>query len=125
MYKNIISMLFLAISLASCEPEPIQLDNFDRQTWVNDKDGCNGDRKAIVESIIAQKDKLMAREQEQITDLLGKPDMHELYKRSQYFLVYSIDPGNNCPNYIADKKAANLTIRFNALGRVNEVVYYK
>ena len=61
----------------------------------------------------------------QIKELLGQPDMHELYERTQRFYVYSVDPGASCPNFIADKLAANFTLRFNALGRVHEVVYYK
>lgn len=125
MIKQFIVVTALTVLLVSCGSKPIQLKNFDKEGWVNDKDGCSGARKSIVGTIIDQKDLLMAKEQEQITELLGKPDRHELYKRSQYFLVYSIEPGSSCPDFIADKKVANLSIRFNALGRVNEIVYYK
>jgi len=67
----------------------------------------------------------LGKDQDQIKGLLGKPDMHEIYRRSQRFYIYWVDPGASCKNFIADKKAANLTLRYNALGRVHEVVYYK
>ena len=116
--------VFLAsIFFLGCSKSAIELREFNRTTWEQDKNGCGGTRKTIIETIVEQKSKLMGAEQKQITNLLGKADKYELYKRNQYFLVYSIDPGSSCADYNKNK-TANLTIRFNALGRVNEVVYY-
>lgn len=123
MIRNLAAILLVLLSI-SCS-KPIIIDGFDQETWLNDIDGCKGDRKAIVELLEIHKDALLGKDQDQIKELLGKPDMHEIYKRSQQFFIYSIDPGSSCSNYIADKTAANLTLRYNALGRVHEVVYYK
>lgn len=114
----------LLLYTASCTPD-IMIDGFDKSVWIGDKDGCKGDRKELVDILIQHKSKLLGKDQDQIKSLLGKPDMHEIYRRSQRFYIYSLDPGASCPNYIADKTAANLTLRYNALGRVHEVVNYK
>lgn len=118
------SYILLIVISASCTPS-LTIDGFDKSTWISDKDGCNGDRKELVDVLIKNKSTLLGKDQDQIKSLLGRPDMHEIYRRSQRFYIYSIDPGTSCPNYIADKTAANLTLRYNALGRVHEVVNYK
>ena len=122
MSKYLSVILFFVI--ASCTPR-MNIDGFDKQAWVNDKDGCNGDRRASIDLLIEHKADVLGKDQDQIKAFLGKPDMHEIYRRSQRFYIYSIDPGASCENYIADKKGANLTLRYNALGKVHEVVYYK
>lgn len=116
--------LFLVYLGTSCTPN-LTIEGFDKEIWVSDKDGCNGERKVLAEVLDKHKDQLLGKDQSQIKALLGKPDMHEIYKRSQRFYIYSIDAGVSCHNYIADKTAANFTLRFNALGRVHEVVYYR
>ena len=122
--NKIFSFTLLLFLAASCTPS-ITIEGFDASVWVSDKDGCKGDRKELVDILIKNKSTLMGKDQTQIKSLLGKPDMHEIYRRSQRFYIYSIDAGPSCPNYIADKTAANLTLRYNALGRVHEVVYYE
>lgn len=117
----LISFFFVAVS---CTPS-ITIEGFDKQAWVNDKGGCLGNRKDLIDLLIENKSTLMGKDQDQIKTLLGKPDMHEIYRRSQRFYIYSIDPGSNCENNMADKKGSNLTLRYNALGKVHEVVYYK
>lgn len=115
---------FLLLLSISCT-ETIEIENFNKEKWIHDVDGCNKERKALVAIIMQQKHTLQGKDQAQIKDLLGKPDIHELYRRSQRFFMYSIDPGVSCKEFIADKTAANLTLRFNALGRVHEIIYYK
>jgi len=118
--------LFISIFaiLSSCT-SPLTIKGFDKEQWVHDKDGCLGNRKDLVDLIIENKETLLGKDQDQIKNLLGKPDMHEIYRRAQRFYIYALDPGPSCLGYIADKQAANLTLRFNALGRVHEVVYYE
>lgn len=115
---------FLVLLTFSCS-EAIEIEGFDKEIWVNDIDGCQEQRKALIGTLVNNKDKLLGKDQTQIKELLGNPDRHELYRRTQRFLIYSIDPGSSCPTFIADKTLGNLTIRFNALGRVHEVFYYR
>ncbi len=115
---------FIFIILSSCTSS-LTIDGFDKDAWVKDKDGCLGKRKDLIDLVMDHKETLLGKDQDQIKSLLGLPDMHEIYRRAQRFYIYSLDPGPSCNNYIADKTAANLTLRFNALGRVHEVVYYE
>jgi len=116
--------LVLLLMLTYCTA-PLTIDGFDKEAWTEDIDGCQGNRKQLITLIIDHKETLLGKDQDAIKSLLGKPDMHEIYRRAQRFYIYSLDPGPSCPKYIADKQAANLTLRFNALGRVHEVVYYE
>ncbi len=118
-------LLFLVIiTITSCS-NPIEINDFDSKIWLNDIDGCKKERNALAEVLIKNKDKLLGKDQDQITNLLGKPDKHEIYRRSQRFYIYSVSPGSSCSNYVADNTASILSLRFNAMGRVHEVVYYK
>lgn len=72
------------------------------------------------ESIESQKEKLLALDQLQIVELLGRPDQNELSKRNQKFFYYFIEPGPVCAN-ATDSLAARLAIRFNAMGLAKEV----
>lgn len=121
---RLLSFLILAIIIISCT-QPIAIDGFDKEIWINDRDGCKGERKELVAALEKHKDELLGKDQGQIKELLGLPDLHEIYKRSQRFFIYSIEPGSSCSNYITDKTHANLTLRFNAMGRVHEVIYYR
>jgi outer membrane protein assembly factor BamE (lipoprotein component of BamABCDE complex) len=123
MSRYLTTSIFL-IMLISCS-EPITIQGFDNQTWINDKDGCNSNRQELVEILKKHRNALLGKDQDQIRDLLGKPDKHEIYKRGQRFYLYSIGPGSSCTNYNETKTFANLTLRYNALGRVHEVVFYK
>ncbi len=116
--------IFLFVVLSSCTTS-LTIEGFDKDAWINDKDGCLGKRKELINQVITNKETLLGKSQDQIKSLLGQPDMHEIYRRAQRFYIYSLDPGSSCEKYIAGKTAANLTLRFNALGRVHEVVYYE
>ncbi len=120
---NYLSILILLLTL-SCT-EKIEIAGFDKEKWANDVGGCKHERKALVDLLMNNKEQLLGKDQAQIKALLGKPGMHEIYRRAQRFYIYSIAPSPSCPTYMDNKNLANLTLRFNALGRVHEVVYYK
>jgi len=114
-------LIFISTSCTSS----LTIDGFDKEAWRQDQDGCKGQRADLIDVLVLNKDVLLGKDQDQIKELLGKPDMHEIYKRAQRFYIYSIGPGASCTKHVANKSSANLTLRFNALGRVHEVVYYK
>ena len=81
-----------------------------------------GKRSSMQESIVAQRDKLLALKELQIVDLLGKPDQNELSKRNQKFYYYFLQPAKEC--HVGDSTFAapkRLAIRFNAMGLAKEV----
>ncbi len=121
---NRYNWVLLILICTSCT-NLLTIDGFDKEAWAQDQDGCKGQRAELVDVLVLNKDVLLGKDQGQIKELLGKPDMHEIYRRAQRFYVYSIEPGASCTKHVANKTNANLTLRFNALGRVHEVVYYK
>ena len=104
-----------------CTPLP-EIVDFDTDLWKSDKGGCNGSRIEQVISLMDQKDKIMGLDQPQVVKLIGNPDEHELSKRLQKFFIYNISGGEECQ----DNQNINtkLSIRFDALGKANEVVLY-
>lgn len=113
-----ISLVFL--SVWGCTKELPALEGMDLVRWKTDRNGCEHQRSAMKEALDRQKEKLLALDELQVVELLGKPDRHELYKRNQKFYYYFIEPAPDCaPQDTTDSK---LTIRFNAMGLAKVVV---
>lgn len=96
------------------------LGNVNLQDWKNDRNGCNGSRLAMKESILSQKDKLLALSETDLVKLLGKSDETELYKRSEKFYKYYFHGGPGCAKDTIP--ASTMIIRFNAMNLAKEVV---
>ncbi|MFQ3212590.1 MAG: hypothetical protein ACI9XJ_002042 [Marivirga sp.] len=113
--KQSFLLLFTSILLLSCDKLP-ELNGFDREAWVLDLDGCENNRLALIDTILVQQDKLKGLGQNQVIEILGKADQHELYERSQKFFIYHLQPGRNCANYTG-KYFKAFYIRFNSLNQ--------
>ena len=115
--------IILALFLQSCRKETPLLKNFDSEAWKKDRLGCMGKRAEHIESLASQKNVLKGLGQNQIIELLGKPDFQELASRNQRFYVYYYRRGAHCeggkPNL---KQDTVLRVRFSALDGVNEVI---
>ena len=92
----------------------------DLEKWKGDRNGCEHQRSTMKEMLDHQKEKLLALDELQVVELLGKPDRHELYKRNQKFYYYFIEPAPDCAQQ--DTTDSKLTIRFNAMGLAKVVV---
>ena len=112
----------VVLVIVSCNQEPI-LDGFDSQKWQTDKGGCDKQRIALADEVVNRKDELLGLNQNEIAVVFGKPDRHELYSRNKKAFVYYVEGGPECQEQkvIPDK----LVIRFNGIGRVNEIIVYK
>lgn len=116
--KNVFVLLSLVLLFSCGTPMPT-LDNIDTTRWKDDRNGCKGDRKEMVEVIRSQREKLLTLKEMQIVQLLGRPDGNELFERNQKFYTYNLTPGKNCG--LTDSTATQLEIRFNAMGIAKEV----
>jgi hypothetical protein len=74
----------------------------------------------MADAIRSQKDKLLALDEMEIVQLLGKPDENELYKRNQKFYYYYLTPSESCASD-EGLKSSRLVIRFNAMGLAKEI----
>lgn len=122
-----LSPLFVAVVVMAttigCAPDTPQLKGFDKNDWTSDKGGCAGKRSALADTLLAQRESLLAQPESGIIAAIGKPDLVELYKRNQKFFHYFTDGGPGCGG--ADRKPSQLVIRFNAMGRAKEIIYEK
>lgn len=116
--KNVFVLLSLVL-LSSCSTPLPSLENIDSALWKDDRHGCKGDRKKMINAIGEQREKLLTLKEMQIVQLLGRPDGNELFERNQKFYTYNLTPGKNCG--VQDSVSVQLEIRFNAMGIAKEV----
>lgn len=117
-------LLFVALPLllAACQSAGTTLEGFDAYVWKRDKLGCGNARSQMIDTLMAQRDKLLQLTENELIGVLGKPDARSLYERSQKFIIYLLEPNAKCTAAEnAPVKAKALHIRLNAIGRANEV----
>ena len=112
--------------LTSCKTASPNIDDLDYEKWALDKFGCSGERMKMVRLLVENKEEFFRYRQNQIIDILGKPDNLTLYERGQTIYFYYIKYHPNCPNvpYRAEEERINLELRFDALNRSKELYVY-
>lgn len=116
------SIIVLFITL-SCSGNTELLSGFNKSDWQEDKMGCNGRRNQIIDELMARKVEITGLGQEDITAVLGKADMHELYSRNKKSFTYFLASGPDCQTSVASPP--KLIIRFDGLGRSKDIIHYK
>jgi hypothetical protein len=110
----------MAVLVLACSAPLPSLENFDAETWKQDRNGCKHQRLAFTQELLNQKQKLLGLDEIRIVKVLGPPDRNELYKRSQKFYYYFLEPSDECES--PSNGARKLVVRFNAVGLAKEVV---
>ncbi|MCU0446598.1 MAG: hypothetical protein MUE85_16955 [Microscillaceae bacterium] len=124
---NRLKILVVIVGLASlmaCKEAP-KLDNFDKTEWVKDRQACLNLRSKYLASLESQKLKLKGLGQNQVMQLLGKPDIQELYNRNQRFYIYFYEKGAQCEGKADIINGKVIKIRISALDAVTEVLIQK
>jgi outer membrane protein assembly factor BamE (lipoprotein component of BamABCDE complex) len=116
--RRLLSAILLVLVAGCGKPLP-EFENLDLNDWKNDKNACGQYRTSTIDVLRSQKEKLLALEESQIIELLGRPDRNELYKRNQKFYYYYLTASPDCKNTMQDSR--RLAIRFNAMGFAKEV----
>ena len=119
MCLNITGITLLIILLSGCQPVP-DIPGFDEAAFRQDAHGCEGVRSGMKEKIFNVKDEFRGLSQEQVRQLLGKPDRQELASRGQKSFVYYIAPSSECKQNNS-KAPLTMFVRFSALNAVTEV----
>jgi hypothetical protein len=110
------SLLCLSFACGKSLPE---LKGIDLSAWKGDKNACNGKRALMLNDLTNERHQLQGLSEMEIVELIGRPDLTELYSRNQKFYYYYLTPGKPCGN---DGVSQKLTIRFNATGAAKEVL---
>lgn len=110
------------VVLATCG-SPKQFADFDSSAWKSDRLGCGGKRKALRDQFDTIRLQLKGSTQEEVLQVLGKPDFQRLYQRNQKFYVYFMEPGLQCEGSPDASRARTVVLRFSAIELVTEVYY--
>jgi hypothetical protein len=114
------SAVIIAFFIFSCSKPTPSLEGIDLAQWKKDKNGCAHTRASMKDALKKEKNKLLALNEIEIVNLLGKPDRNELFKRNQKFYYYFLEPSDECAQH--NTTALKLSIRFNAMGLAKEVM---
>ncbi len=95
-----------------------RLQQLESALWINDKNGCNGERLRMKNQLLSLKHNMRGFKASKIESYLGKPDAQELYNRGQRYYIYFMEPGPKCDN--AKEKPLALFVRFSAVGIATE-----
>lgn len=108
------SALFaLPLLLFSCYQAP-KIEGFKKESWEKPI-SCEQNRMEAAKVLLQNEQILLSANQNEISELLGDPDEHELYGRNQKFFYY------NLMLFCDSLPAQRLSIRFDALGRLKEM----
>ena len=111
------STLLLATSCIYKNPT---IDGFNKDKWVADEYGCKNQRIKYLQILKDNKETILSLKQNEVKDLLGNPDEHELYERTRKFFYYYLEPSTKCDSTLTDTPRI-LQLRFNALDLCNEI----
>ncbi len=116
-----IFLLLSAITISGCsrkEKKTKKLLKFNSELWINDKNGCNGDRIELKDQLLSLKHNMRGFKPGEIESYLGKADAQELASRGQRYYIYFIEAGPKCGN--SKENPLALFVRFSAVGIANE-----
>ena len=83
MMKIFVSIsLILTVFLSSCSTKLPEIEGMNYDAWVTDKYGCRGERMDLVSLIDINQDKFLRYNQNEIIDILGRPENQTLFTRS-------------------------------------------
>lgn len=119
---------FFAILLvfSGCQKfSSLDLGTFDQATFQSDRGGCQGKRKALLDSFKILETKLLGASENQIKDALGRYDFQILDERSQKIFVYYFEPGAHCEVIQNPSEAMSVALYFNAIGLVKQVTFQR
>ena len=119
-----VSVCLLIFLIISCNSNSLSIEGFDSADWESFGNNCLP-RLEQAQLLVEKRELLIGQSQEDLRKLLGTPDRHEIYKRSEKFIVYYIEPGQSCSEGEVDSLRSYLSIRFTSLGPAKEVLIHK
>lgn len=105
--------------------EKARMDGFDSVKWQQDKKGCQEQRLTMLHDFDNVRLDLYGRDENDIKDILGKPDAEQLMRRGQRVFIYYLEPGAQCTERNKLSEANRAEVRFNALHKVSEITYLR
>ncbi|MCE7068678.1 MULTISPECIES: hypothetical protein [Dyadobacter] len=113
----------MLLGFAACSSPPDKLGSLDLVKWRGDRGGCNDVRAGLEKDFKTVEPQLKGKFADDIGDLLGRPDIHQLGERNQKFYVYFLSKGEQCDDIKAKSNAPKVILKFNAVGLLSEITY--
>ncbi|MCF2504165.1 hypothetical protein L0663_12305 [Dyadobacter sp. CY107] len=124
--NKLITKSLIAATLAgifACSTPPDKLGSLDLIKWRGDRGGCNDVRASLEKDFKSIEKQLKGKFADDIGDLLGRPDIHQLGERNQKFYVYFLSKGEQCADIKSKSSAPKVILKFNAVGLLSEITY--
>ncbi len=115
-------ILHFTFCTTSCSA-PDKVGSLDLVQWRNDRGGCSGKRMAILKDFEKSEPELLAKHIDNVTKILGRPDIFQLGGRDTKFYVYFLETGTHCQAQAQTSVAKRVTLKFNAVGLLSEIRY--
>ncbi|MEI7586169.1 MAG: hypothetical protein WCJ44_26075 [Runella sp.] len=107
----------------SCSSAPDRIGNLDLVKWRGDRGGCKEIRKTLMGDFRKIESEILGKPIDEIGELFGKPDIHQLGARNQKFYVYFLEKGVHCNDITQKSGAQKVILRFNAVGLLSEITF--
>jgi hypothetical protein len=121
--KRVLFTIMLFTGFLACSPAPDTLGSLDLKKWRGDRNACKDERKALVNDFKAEEKQLLGKFIDEIGELLGRPDIHQLGERNTKFYVYFLEKGIQCEDIGKKSPAKKAILKFNAVGLLSEITY--
>ncbi|WP_414617900.1 hypothetical protein [Dyadobacter sp. 32] len=121
-------LTYLAVLLSgimACSSGPDTLGRLDLKKWRSDRNACEGKREKLVKDFEAEQKQLLGKFIDEIGEILGRPDIHQLGERNTKFYVYFLEKGVQCEDITQKSDAQKVILKFNAVGLLSEITYQK
>lgn len=122
-FKHILYCSFLIVMACSSAPDTVGKLNVKK--WRGDRGGCNGVRKTLVADFKAVSQDLKGKHINDITDMLGRPDVNQIADRNQKYYVYYLEKGPQCDQPGAKSASQSVALRFSAIGLLTEITFQR
>lgn len=117
------SLYVLLLILSACSSQPERFGEVDLAKWRSDRGACKNERRALVGDLKKAQSQLLGEHIEDITQLFGRPDIHQLAGRDQKYYVYFLEKGTHCQDMKNKSVAQKVLFHFNSVGLLSEVIF--
>lgn len=121
--KNSFWVGVLLLAMTNCAAPPDKIGALDLKKWRSDRGGCEGLRKDQLADFKKIETQLLNKHIDEVGQLLGRPDIHQLGGRDQKFYVYFFEKGPHCSDIAKKSEGPKVILRFNSIGFLAEVIH--
>ena len=113
----------VSLGMTACSSAPDKLGTLDLKKWRADRNACKNDRQTLAAPFKSEQKQLLGKFIDEVGEILGRPDIHQLGERNTKFYVYFLEKGVQCDDIAKKSTAKKVILKFNAVGLLSEITY--